>query len=167
MKRVAFLLFLLCVTFSTAKVVFLFDETFERAVAPEDAAEWFDFSNMEVIMESDTSMFLNGTWKILKNLTSPWKCRMYAEEFKRGLWIPAIIEKKYPDFCESMHNKNEISYPLFKNLEGCPLPAGVCSSYSVAYLKFREKYIFAVGVEIRYGPTYRPSFPSSSSIPHR
>lgn len=113
------------VAFSNGKVAVFVDETIEKITKPEDDAGYFDCTNLEIIIASDTEVFLNGSYRFLKEFKGPWKLRLYAEQFHRGQWVPNAFDRTIRDFCSSVHNPTEVWYGKMKNLQGCPMNAGV------------------------------------------
>lgn len=91
---------------------------------PGKAAYMMDYSDVRIIMESDTDFFLNGTLKFLKAIHSPWKVNAIGERWYRDQWVPGV-EKKIADSCGEIHKKINPSYPLLKDKKGCPLESGV------------------------------------------
>lgn len=110
-----------------AKIAFLPDDKIEDCSKPGEAAGYYDISGVEVIIETDTDIYLNGSVEFLKEVTGPWKTRVYSEQYVRSKWVPAIIEKKIPDLCQSIHSPNEPWYNHLKDQPGCPIPVGVKS----------------------------------------
>lgn len=108
----------------TGKIMVLPDDKIEPYVKPEDAAGVFDISKLEIVIESDTDIFLNGTWKFLKEVKK-WKGQNIAEQFDRGAWSKRGIDRKWDDFCPQIHNPTELWYNMFKKVKECPFPAGV------------------------------------------
>lgn len=102
----------------------ILDEKLENCTAPGVKAGALDFSEFELIAESDTEIFANGTVKFLKNAASPFKNRVYAEKFDRGQWTPQLIDKKYPDFCAVKNIPSEPFYKYFLDCPKCPFQAG-------------------------------------------
>jgi hypothetical protein len=100
----------------------------EDCSEPGKHANIADFSGSEIVMESDTDFFLNGTFKFLKPLHSPWKVNVIGERWYRDQWVPGA-EKKLSDACGEMHNKAYPTYPFFEGQKGCPLEPGVSSNF--------------------------------------
>lgn len=113
--------------FTSAKITMILDEGFEKCVEPEEDANVFDFSNAEIVAESDTDVYFNGSVKFLKKVESPWFLHIYTEKFERGEWNVYAMNRKIKDFCAVLHNPLEVWYRYSKNLKGCPLAAGVSS----------------------------------------
>lgn len=91
----------------------------------ENDAEYFGVDEVEIVFESDTDIFINGSVKILKKLESPWKSEYYAEQFYRDEWVRSPIQRKFDDLCKDFHNPTEMWYRLLKDIPGCPFSAGV------------------------------------------
>lgn len=115
----------ICFTSILGKIAFLPDDRIEDCTEPGERAGYYDLSEVELIMETDTDIYLNGTFKFLHEVTAPWKARVYTEQFVRDQWVPSVIEKKIPDFCQSLHSPTEPWYNHLKHVQGCPIPAGV------------------------------------------
>lgn len=90
-----------------------------------ERSDFHDFSKLELIPYNDTHTFFNGTWKILREIKSPWKVRIFAEHYVQGKWFVEAYDKTYRDFCKAFKNPLEPWYDVFKNLQGCPIPARV------------------------------------------
>lgn len=118
---------ILAIFFSIAfgKMEIVIDEKLEKCVDAKDDAGVSDLSEFEIIAESDTKVFLNGSIKFLKNVEAPWMIHMFAEKLHRGQWNVYAIDKTVPDFCSVMHSPKEVWYPYVKDFGGCPIAAGV------------------------------------------
>ena len=81
-----------------------------------------DFSGFELIAQTDTTIFGNGTVKFLKNAAKPLKAHVFAEKFERGKWTPQVFDKKFHDFCAEKDNPK--SYKYFVDCPPCPFQAG-------------------------------------------
>ena len=104
-----------------------------------DKASFHDFSGLEVIPENDTHTFINGTWKFLKRIESPWPMHVYTEHYIRGEWLVQAFDSfHYKDFCQSIKNPAEPWYYAFKGFKGCPIPEGV--SFKRNYFCKKIKY---------------------------
>jgi hypothetical protein len=126
-------------TTSFGKVMPVVYEGFEICVEPEDRAGVFDFSDIEIFAESDTDMFVNGTWKFLKTVKSPWKWIIFTEKFERNQWNVEAFNRVIPDFCQVIQNQNEPWHFVTKNFKhkNCPFPAGVSwTSLASAFAQF-------------------------------
>lgn len=99
------------------------DETIENCTKPGIGGA-MDFSEFELIAESDTVIYLNGKIKFLKNGANPFKIYVYAEKFERGKWNVQAVERTYPDFRESINSPKEVSFNYFQNCSKCPFQAG-------------------------------------------
>ena len=126
-KMESFLLVFITLTkLVSAVVLILPDEGIENC--PEFAdidAGYFGIENLEIIVESDTEVFLNGSVIIMKELRAPWNVEYYAEELRQNKWTRSPIQKKFNDFCGSFHNPTDIWYMLLKDFPGCDFKAGV------------------------------------------
>lgn len=109
------------------KVIPIIYEDHELCVEPENNAGKFDWSNMEIIAESDTAVFLNGSLHILKKVDSPWKSTVFTERFLRGKWNVEALHKKIPDFCAVLQDPLTSWYHITSqwNPKNCPYEAGV------------------------------------------
>lgn len=117
-----------CLTFllrAFGKMEFTVDEKIENCPEAQNEAKIYDLSNFEIVAESDTETFLNGTIVFLHAVEAPWKMHIYSEMFHRGQWSVYAVDKKFTDFCSVMHNPNEIWYPYMKDLKGCDIKVGV------------------------------------------
>lgn len=126
-SNILFIMLVIATAFTTtsAKVVFVFDESLIECAEPKDKAGFFDFSELEVIAEDDTHAYLNGIWKVTKDLESPWYLAIYTERYERGQWNAFAYNKRIKDFCAVMHNPTEPWYGFFKQVPGCPAKKGV------------------------------------------
>lgn len=118
------LLALCIVDLVLGKMEIILDEKLEDCSDPEDAAGLFDLSDFEMIAETDTSIFLNGTIRFRKDVQAPWKVFGYGETYDRATWSKRA-ERTIPDFCQVMHTPTEQWFPYFKDQPGCPYKAGV------------------------------------------
>lgn len=119
--------FLFC--FVVGKMEIIIDEKIDNCTKPYEIAEVWDFSNFELIAESDTEVYANGSVKFLKDVDGRWAANIFAEKFYRGQWNIYAFDKKVPDFCASKHNPAELWYKYFKDTKPCPLKAGVIFFY--------------------------------------
>lgn len=110
---------------TSAKMTMILDEGFEKCVEPEEDANVFDISSAEIVAESDTEVYFNGSVKFLRAIESPWFVHVYTEKFERGGWNVYAMDRKIKDFCAVIHSSLEIWYRFTKDLKGCPLAAGV------------------------------------------
>jgi hypothetical protein len=99
-------------------------ETIENCAPKGQDAKALDKSNFEVISESDTEFFFNGSIKIMRNYDNA-SFHIYTEKFIRGKWHREVYNAKRRSFCESFHNPSEAWYIKMRRLKGCPLNAGV------------------------------------------
>lgn len=122
------------VNLSEPKVIPIIYEEFEKCVEPEETAGKFDFSELEIIAESDTKVYFNGSWNFLKQVKSPWAVLFSTEKYERGVWNPGPLSKKIKDFCKSIQSQSEPWYSVTRHFEpkNCPFAAGVRST-SVAF----------------------------------
>jgi hypothetical protein len=112
--------------FNVGKVLILPEELVEKC--PENAdndAGYFGVDAIDIVVESDTDIFLNGSVKILKELKSPWLAEYYAEQFYRDTWVRSPIQRKFDDLCLSFHSPKEIWYKILKDVPECPFEADV------------------------------------------
>lgn len=107
-----------------SEIVVLPYDNLERITDPKNDPEWLDCSNLEVVMESDYDVFLNGTIKVLKDIKHV-PVKLYAEKYDRGQWHVALYNKKLRNFCTKFHSSLELWYYYTKNFPRCPLKAGV------------------------------------------
>jgi len=118
---------LLLFSLAHAKVVVILYEELEICVPPEERAHRFDLSGLELIAESDTQVYLNGSWKFVRDVNGPWESHFYGERYDRNEWSLYVINRHIPDICAVMQNPTEIWYQITKTFEPktCPYPAGV------------------------------------------
>lgn len=120
------LIFVAFISFSSSKVQILPEEGVEKCSENvENEAGYFSVDNLEVLVESDTDIFLNGSVKIMKELKSPWLSEYYAEQFYRDQWVRSPIQRKFDDLCQVFHSPTEMWYPILKDVPGCPFAEGV------------------------------------------
>ena len=112
---------------SNALLVPIIYEDYEICVDDEHRAKKFDFSYLEIIAVSDYKVYLNGTWKILGDVKSPWAVTIFTEKYIRNQWSVVILNKKIPDFCEVVQKITEPWYYVTSHFipKNCPFPAGV------------------------------------------
>lgn len=125
MELIIFLIFCYFKLISS-KVVPFIHEGYEMCVAPEERANMFDYSNLEIVAESDDEVFLNGSLVVLKNITE-WKLTAWLERFQQGSWDMELAKKHYPDLCPHIQSPAELFYFISKKLQNknCPFLAGV------------------------------------------
>lgn len=92
---------------------------------PEESAHVYDFSQLEIVHESDTEAYFNGSIRFLKDINSPWQERHYTEKFERGQWNLAVINTHFQDFCPRINSPTEVWHHQLGNVQGCPIKAGV------------------------------------------
>lgn len=121
----------------------IIDEKIVNCTKPGVKAGALDFSEFELIAESDTTIFANGSVKFLRSAVLPFKNHVYTEKYERGKWIPQLFDKKFADFCAVKENPKEPSYTYFTHCPKCPFKAGV-RSYDFGRKKdftYLNKYI--------------------------
>lgn len=101
------------------------DDKVEDCTDPELRAGWEDWNGVEVVVQSDYEIFLNGTLRFNHEMKSPWKAFLIGEKLVGGKWIHAQVEKKYKDYCKAFRDPTDFLYFIYKKFQGCPLPAGV------------------------------------------
>lgn len=93
------------------KILPLIDETFENCASPEEDARALDFSNFEIVAETDTNVYTNGTVKVLIDFGKKLPFRVYAEKLQRdGKWMIDSLDIKRSDFCASLYDPAEFWY---------------------------------------------------------
>lgn len=102
-----------------------FEDDLKDCTNEEERAGYFDLKELNIYVADDLKSYLNGTWKFLKDVNSPWHWLTIVEEFKRGAWVPWIIRRNIPDWCAVMHSSSEVWYGIYKDQPGCPIKAGV------------------------------------------
>lgn len=124
------LIALITVNSCGAKIVPIVYEDFEECVETEEKAGKFDYSEMEIIAESDYHVCLNGTLVILDEVKSPWKVTLFAERLRGNKWVVDSIHRRVPDFCTSIQSITEPWYHVTSKFDpkNCPFPRNV--SYS-------------------------------------
>lgn len=84
----------------------------------------------------------------LKNVESPWKAYYFIEKFDRNQWNTAMIDKKIPDFCNALKDKQAPWYFFTSKLKGngCPFHAGRVENFNMvpAYILPRAMANFAL-----------------------
>jgi hypothetical protein len=88
-------------------------------------AGFFDLSGLELFVDDSYKTYVNGTWKFLKDVKSPWNWHIYAEEFERGEWNIRAVNRNISDMCPTLHSPLEPWYKLYKDQPGCPIKVGV------------------------------------------
>lgn len=106
-----------------AKMEIMVDESLQNCTKPGTGGA-LDFSEFELIAESDTVLYMNGSVKFLKTAALPFKNYVYAEKFERGQWTLQAFERKYPDFCNVKNDPKEVAYSYFRVCPKCPFEAG-------------------------------------------
>lgn len=122
--------FLIAVNFCRCKVIPIVYEDFEICVEPENNAGKFDFSQLEIFAESDTKVYVNGSWTFLEEVKSPWTATIFTERYERGQWNVEALHKRFPDYCDAIQKETEPWYRITSKFEpkSCPFPAGVSSA---------------------------------------
>lgn len=110
-----------------SKLVPIIDELYEICVEPEESAEIFDFSGLQIIVEDDTHVYLNGTLRLKNEIKAPWEAIVSLEKFDRDQWNIQGMYKKIPDFCLEIQNPLMPWYRYSSRFKKkhCPFPAGV------------------------------------------
>lgn len=103
----------------------ILDEDFEKCTADGEEAGLVDLSNFELIAETDTKVFANGNLTFPKGIKAPLEVHAFAEKFHRGQWDVYAYDRRIPDFCAVIHQPTETWYQFLKDVQGCPLEAGV------------------------------------------
>lgn len=119
-----FLYFVVYFYCAVGRIAILPDEGIENCAKPEERADYFDLDKLEVIVESDYDVFLNGTFRFNKEIKS-WNAHFYTEEFYRNEWTRRLVDRKVADFCKVIHSPTELWYNQMKKQPGCPIKAGV------------------------------------------
>lgn len=112
-------------TAAGASIKVLVDDVIENCSTTETEAGFYSLDNLEIVIESDTDIFINGTIDFFKNVQTPWKARFYSEKYDRDQWLPAMLDTKVADFCTRIHNPKDFWYNQLKHVKGCPIKAGV------------------------------------------
>lgn len=123
-RFLCFVCLAICASCALGKIAVLPDEGIENCVKPEDSADVFDLDSLEILVESDYEVFLNGAFRFKKDIKT-WKAHFFTEQFDRGEWTKRLANRKVADFCKNMHVPVELWYNQMKNVKGCPLKAGV------------------------------------------
>lgn len=122
--NIVVLIVLIKFLFVFTKIIFDIDPDVQ--LCKEIANDIFDISKMEVIPVNDSVTFLNGTFKILNDIKSPFKVKITTERYIKGQWVKGELNRNIYDFCYSMKDRLDIVYPLTKHVKSrCPVKAGV------------------------------------------
>lgn len=113
--------------FAMGKMEVILDEKIDNCTKGQGGA--LDFSNFELIAESDTMIFANGSVKFLKTAADPFKNHAYTEKYERGQWNLQVLDKKYPDFCKTKDVPTEQAYKFFVDCPKCPFQAGASFNF--------------------------------------
>lgn len=101
------------------------DEKFENCAKPEEEANVYSVRDLEIVFESDTEIFMNGTVRFLKDIESPWMERHFLEQFDRGQWHVGIMNTPLKDWCPRISNPLEPWHKQIQHVQPCPISAGV------------------------------------------
>lgn len=129
----AFFAVFLHVVLVSSKIIPIIDEKLEFCLQPDETAK-MDYSQLEIVVVSDTETYLNGTIVIKEEIRSPFVGYIYTEKFDRGQWNIEAMYKKIADFCNEMQNPLMPWYKYTSKMDpkNCPFPPGVRSKF---YLK--------------------------------
>lgn len=133
-SKLFFLFLAIYVETTSAKIIILPEEGIENCAESEEVdARYFNISEVEILVESDVDVFLNGTVTIMRDLHSPWVVEYFAEQFYRGQWNQSPIRRKFDDFCPFFHNPTDVWYKLLKDFPGCDFKAGVKKNFETYF----------------------------------
>lgn len=105
----------------------IFDIDGDRRSCPGIVDDLFDISNLEVIAINDSLNVLNGTFKVLSEIKSPFVFRITSQRLTRGQWVSGEINRVINDFCVTMRSPVDAVYTITKHLKNkCPFKPGVC-----------------------------------------
>lgn len=105
----------------------IFDIDGERRPCPGIVNDLYDISTLDVIAINDSVKVLNGTFKILSEIKSPFELRITTQRLIRGQWVNGEINRVVNDFCVDMRNPLDALYTITKQLKNkCPFKPGVC-----------------------------------------
>lgn len=111
---------------SSAKILILPEELIEKCPENEDNnAAHFGVDSLEIVVESDTEIFLNGSVKILREVKTPWVAEYFAEQYVRDQWVRSPIQRKFDDLCLFIHSPTELWFRITQSVPNCPFKAGV------------------------------------------
>jgi hypothetical protein len=113
---------------SDALYRFVVSGSFENCSPQDQDAKAFDVSNFEMIAESDTDVYMNGSVKFMRDVGSNTGVHIFYEKLIRGQWNIEVFNANRSSFCASLQNPMEGWYIKTKKLKGCPLKAGVRSA---------------------------------------
>lgn len=126
---ISFTLVLTSVFLSTsARMTLQIGEEIENCANPDKDAAIFDYTNFEMIAVTDNDLFANGAIAFRREIKSPWTLHVYAERLERGQWGIYAFDKKCEDACEVIKDPTLPSYYYTKDLQKCPIKAGVSMS---------------------------------------
>lgn len=119
----------LFVLINFSSVVFpaiIFDIDPDYKDCPGVVNDIFDLSKLEIIPINDSATFLNGPFKILNEIKSPFKVLFTTKRLIKGQWVKGELNKHIIDFCLTMKNRLDVFYPIAKHFKSrCPTKAGV------------------------------------------
>lgn len=90
------------------KFVLVLDEKVANCAEPANDAKALDLSNYQILIETDTESYFNGSFKFIRDFENPKPVRIYAERFERGKWIVMYLDQKRSDFCTCLLNPTEV-----------------------------------------------------------
>jgi len=110
-----------------SRIIPIIYEDYEFCVNETFNAGKFDFSELEFMAESDDHVYVNGSWKFVKEVHAPWTATIFTEKYDRSQWVIDTLYKRIPDFCAVVQDPLQPWYPLTSHFEhkNCPFPAGV------------------------------------------
>lgn len=159
MKRIgSFVVFFVSFLLANAKLIPIVYEDIEFCAKEGEDAKMFDYSHLEIFAESDTKVYLNGSWIVLKEIKSPWKVTFFAEKYIRSQWNMEMFNKKIPDFCKVIQSPLELWYHVTSkfNHKNCPFPAGV--RFSLNLNNFSLTIFSTDGDQVRQAVNDRSSY---------
>lgn len=109
----------------SSKVVLIMDDIIESCVPKCQEAKVVDRSEIELVVVTDEDVYLNGTLKFLKKLSSPVPVHTWAEKFIGGKWELSTLNVHRADVCFCISNPLELTYAYTKHLKPCPRKIGV------------------------------------------
>jgi hypothetical protein len=120
-----FLVVIIRFNVSDARYGVIISETFENCSPQKRDAKALDFSNFEVIAETDTDVYMNGSVKFRRSVGSKTGLHIFYEKFIRSQWNVEVFNANRSSFCASIQNPTEGWYMKTKKLKGYPLKAEV------------------------------------------
>lgn len=104
----------------------IFDIDGEQRPCPGIINDLYDISELEIIAINDTLNVLNGTFKVLSEMRSPFEYRITTQRLTRGQWVSGEINRVVSDFCVAMQNRLDAVYTISKHFKNrCPFKPGV------------------------------------------